>query len=427
VRGYVLGRKVLKETLWAYIGKASAIVLGLAYTALLARMGPERYGLFGLAMIVALFISFVANFGLGASTSRFLAKHRTFAPHLIPRILADGAFLAALFAGMVLTVSFVFFDPLMSAIGRPELSEYRFPILLAALALRVGESPKAYFEGLHRQRFATTVVFTEHSFKLVFVAVLSMTLLTVFTALIGMSVALIGAGVVGFTILFVRFFDREKYASTTIRFRKKIMFFALPIAGVHATVILMATIDGVMLGMLSTSLQLGYYVMARQLAMYLSVLVAPLRAGVAPKFGELRRENALELMTLHRRTMCAVAGGLLAVCLGVFVFSEWIVVTVFGADYRAGVVVLRVLLIASVCHAVGFLNRSILLYMGCNFMACGIGSLCVVLNVVLNALLIPGYGALGAAVATAASYLPGAVLGALAVRSKLRKALRSAG
>lgn len=420
--GFILRRKVLKETLWAYVGKGTALLFGLGYTVILARMGPQRYGLYVLCVALGTLITTALDLGISTATARYLSLHLSEPKRrLISRILADALSLRATALGLGLVVFFFCFDPIVAATGHPELSRYKLVILGFVLALTACQGTKLTFTGLHRQSPATLVVLTEHTLKLLLVVALSLVGLTVLSSLLAMTAAMGAAAVVGLVIIVTRFFHIEDYRATGTGFRKALFLFSLPMALVVWNNALLSRFDMILVGKWGSELQLGYYALAKELALYLVVIVTPVMMGANPRFGAACADNRQELLRLHLQVNGAVAAILVPACVLGSVFAPFIIECFFGREYVPAVPTLRTLFAWSLAYGIARLNLAILIYLGRALLVCGLALGCVVLTIGLNYVLIPRYGALGAAMAAVVSQLPAVTVGWLAVRWDLRR------
>ncbi|MBI1735081.1 MAG: oligosaccharide flippase family protein [Candidatus Rokubacteria bacterium] len=178
--------------------------------------------------------------------------------------------------------------------------------------------------------------------------------------------------------------------------------------------------DTLMLGFFNPMADVGVYSLVAQIALVASfgrlainVIAHPLiaEAYATGRQGVLQRVVSLA-------SLGATAYGLV-VCAGVVVFGGWFLGT-FGADFRAGLTPLLVLLAAEVVKNVFCLAEPLLTMTAYQVIFSRIVFGAVLLNVVLNALLIPAYGMTGAAVATAIATIAWKLVSAYFVVRHLR-------
>lgn len=406
----LMARRVMKEVMWGYVGKGFALVFGAAYTVVLSRMGPREYGVFGLCLSASEFVMVGVNLGVLVSMSRFLGEHRETDRRLVSRILGDAATLRFWIVLAGLLVAWPVLDLAVTAAGHPELRPYKLPLLLLVLGTETVRYCERAFEGLHRQVFTAVVLFLQHFVKFALVAgIFLLGGLTVARALGAFSLSMFVAGAAGAAVLFLCFFRWTEYRSAP-SFKKAILGYALPLSIPFVGITVLQNADNVLLWLLSTDLELGYYTAAKQVCVYLPILVAPLAAGIAPRFAGADRERAGDLRRLFRRTVlyAMLVMGTVGLFLGLF--APWLVKALFKSPYLPAVPALRWLAAYAVLLALFELEFAVLNYLGKAGWGGRIILGTVALGLVLNVLLIPRYGATGAAMAAAATYFPPVVL-----------------
>ena len=163
--------------------------------------------------------------------------------------------------------------------------------------------------------------------------------------------------------------------------------------------------DLIMLGLLGPADDVAYFAVAKSLAETVIFVLVAIELYVAPQFARMHRNGEFEgLQYLVTRTTRMALGAALPIALILVMTGTW-VLPIYGPSFVAAVPALIVLccgqLINSACGPIGQLaihtghDRATVLFV---FAA-------VVVNVSLNALLIPQMGAVGAAIATAASMI----------------------
>jgi O-antigen/teichoic acid export membrane protein len=184
---------------------------------------------------------------------------------------------------------------------------------------------------------------------------------------------------------------------------RALLAFSAPLVLVIIFNQLLVWTDTLMLGLLRDASEVGVYGVAARTALVAAVIVGSVNAIFAPTISDLyHREDLAQLEFLFKTVgLCMFATTLPIVMVLVLLAPE--VMLVFGSDFAAGATSLSLLavtqLLAASAGAVGFVltmsgRQRIML-------ANTIGACAV--NVVLNALLIPGMGMNGAALATCIS------------------------
>ncbi|WP_199857838.1 oligosaccharide flippase family protein [Erythrobacter sp. EC-HK427] len=178
----------------------------------------------------------------------------------------------------------------------------------------------------------------------------------------------------------------------------------LPLTATTATTIVSNNTDILMLGILQPPEEAGVYRIAAQISVIAAILMQILRAIAAPQIAAAHARGDLALM---RRLMVHTGWAATAAALGFVVvfaiFGEFALVLVFGPEYAASYWPCLVLALGSVLGA-SCTMVSIALQMTRNGgIVAKAAIVAAVFNVVLNLLLVPSFGALGAAIGTAVS------------------------
>lgn len=163
-------------------------------------------------------------------------------------------------------------------------------------------------------------------------------------------------------------------------------------------------VDQVMLGVLASQTEVGLYAAAVRISEIWYFIPTAIVSSVFPGLIELRsgKPELFEQQLQRLYNLLSFLG--YAVALPVTVLAPWLVKLLFGAAYQQSALLLSVLIWAGL-----FANLSVV--RNAHFIALDWGrsllwatSLGAASNVLLNLLLIPRYGALGAAIATCLSY-----------------------
>ena len=176
---------------------------------------------------------------------------------------------------------------------------------------------------------------------------------------------------------------------------------SLPLLLVSAMHLILGQIDVLMVGSLMGPGDAGVYAVAVRIAGFVLFGLIAINAIAAPLIAELfGTGRRAQLQAMLRATAWANAGFALAVGAAIVIAGEWIL-TLFGAGfehgYRALVICVIGYLISALAGSVGFLMTMT----GHERQAARIMALAVAANIALNLILIPIWGLVGAALATA--------------------------
>ncbi|OCC22909.1 hypothetical protein MB02_14160 [Croceicoccus estronivorus] len=173
-----------------------------------------------------------------------------------------------------------------------------------------------------------------------------------------------------------------------------------------STEIVSRNLDIIMLGILRPAAEVGYYKVASTFAILGSTVLTALNLVLQPRIAQYLaagdREGVEHLVTFVARL---TLGSSLLIFLGLLLFGQTILQVAFGTEYAQAYMPMAILAAGQLANA-GFGPVMLLLNMAGHEKVVMRGViLSAVVNLVLNALLIPRFGTLGAAVATAIAYL----------------------
>jgi O-antigen/teichoic acid export membrane protein len=175
---------------------------------------------------------------------------------------------------------------------------------------------------------------------------------------------------------------------------------ALPFALLAGISVIYTNIDIIMLGAYVPDSEIGIYRIAGRVATLISFAIIAVKSAFNPRISSLYAQN--DFATLQNiASKAALATTLVALpCFLFFVFAGYWVLVLFGDEFTSGTNILTVLSIGQLIGTICASGISILMMTSHANKAAHSLIFGAILNVVLNYLLIPSYGAIGAAYAT---------------------------
>lgn len=171
-----------------------------------------------------------------------------------------------------------------------------------------------------------------------------------------------------------------------------------------------------MIGYFLSSSEVGIYAVAKQIILKLPHIALALSMGTMPIFAKLNEKNKEELKKKLIKIL-KINTSIYAIIVLILIFlSPIFIPLLFGNEYVASVLPLQILTIYLFFMAMSVILSTFLDYVGKAKIRAYNIIITIVLNIVLNVILIPQYGAAGAAIATSISYLPYIVLNILGTR-----------
>jgi O-antigen/teichoic acid export membrane protein len=421
-RGDGHGAVLLRGTL--VNGLISVVGYGLtfaSYTVLARLLGLASYGVYAVVWSWVTLLSLAAGLGVSQVMLRFVAAYRVRQAHGELRGLLQWGRGLVLRSSLTLVALVALALVLMRHRLQAELVFSFVPACLVMLLFTQAQINGFALRGL--RRFALALL-PEHVFR----PLLVMGVLAVLVRLRGAADAVDAMWVTGLAVLLGLALTHhwlrsrlplEVRHAASIRHDREWLRTALPLLVVSGMFLLQAETDVVMLGWLAGTAEAGIYSAASRVAGVIAFGLAMVNSIAAPLFSELYAEQRLD--RLQRLVSLAAAGigvSVLPLIGFIVVAGDW-VLGWFGEEFTAAYKALLILgagqLINALCGSVGYL----LTMTGNQRTAAIILSVSAGLNVLGNAVMIPAFGILGAALTTAATTMLWNLLMVYQVRKKL--------
>ncbi|MPM40546.1 hypothetical protein SDC9_87190 [bioreactor metagenome] len=392
----------------ALIGRMFDTILRGVLTSYLS---PADFGIYSLALTVISITGAVATLGLSDGVPRYIAYFRGRNEEYNIHEVMVSAIIMGLIASLLATlISPVLFEHLVGKgfdIQSKVLSVIRimifvipFTILLnVTIAIYRGfdrTNVNMYFYNIIRPvsllGFASLAVFLGASLKgVVFADLISM----VFT----------------FSIMSVYFIKRPPIKrERKIKFKfseptKQLIRYSFPLLITATLLNLMSWIDTIMLGYFKPAEVVGVYNAVYPLVGFLSLVIASMGyvyVPVASKLWGLEKTQPVGSIYAVMTKWCFLLT--FPIFALIFVYPELLITKLYGAEYVGGATALRILAMGFIANSYFGFNYHTLLASGDSdfLMKCSIASAGI--NSLINFMLIPEYGMIGAAIGTAVSY-----------------------
>ena len=389
-------RTIAANTVWLFSEKVVGRLITFLLMVVLARaLGTVGFGKLNFANSFAVVFIFLADMGIGTLITRDIAANRDGAAAYFGKSVVLIAPLIALAAVVITGAAFIADVP----------GDTFYLIFLFAgyqLLKNLGAVYAAVFRAFERMQYAAGVLLVERILLLVF----CLLALRFSSTLIGIGVAYLLAGalflVLTVTLVHARFIVPE-YRIKPEHFKYMVRQ-GFPLAVVAVLSLFYFNIDMIMLGKLRGEASVGVYGAAYRLFFTLATLFNPLLTAVFPTMSRLYQETAgARLARVYRTSVKFLLGVSIPLVVGGAMLSEGIIDFVYGSEFGASAPVFRWF---SLIIFVGYLNS-----MNCYFLtsirrqgilAKAIG-LTAAVNLILNWVMIPMHGELGAVWATMVS------------------------
>lgn len=158
-------------------------------------------------------------------------------------------------------------------------------------------------------------------------------------------------------------------------------------------------VDTVILSKMAGNESVGWYSIPKKISNAFRFFPSALIAAIYPRFSEHFKNNKEKLSFLFERGMKYLLIIAFPVSIGIIILAPDIIVHIYTEEYLKSILPLRILMISMIFSFIGFLTGGMLNACERQKTQTAIVGVTMVVNIILNFLLIPKLGILGAAIA----------------------------
>ena len=402
-------KKVAKGAVYIFVGMFIANIFSYAIKIILARyLGPADYGLLSLALSIFIILTGIGLFGLDVSIMRYVSyyrgkKDKTKVKSSIFSVIKMLTVTSLILAGLL----FLFSDKIsILFFNKPELS---FLLKIFSICIPFSIFTTVFvsiLSGFHKVKYKALI---EYAGKNIFLFISLVIFLFFGYKLTGVLYSYLISYLLIFSISTITIISiLNKYLDKklkTIPMSKEILLFSWPLLLMMTVSTMLAWSSNIFLGIFLESSDIGIYNAALTTGMLLNIVFISVGYIFLPVASELFSRSKTKFISLFRTASRWQFSLMLPLFMFVMFFSEGIINIMFGKEYASASLPLVIL-------AFGYLVSSLMGSTGGTLVSIGKTkqSLAAILigaaiNIILNLTLIPLYGIVGAAIATAASLI----------------------
>ena len=395
--------KYFKNTSWLFTEKILRMVVGLFVGVWVARyLGPEKYGLLNYAQSFVGLFSAIATLGLDGIVVRELVKQ----PEREGELLGTAFVLKLIGALSVLIV-------LAIAVNFTSNDSYTNMLIFIIASATIFQSFNVidlYFQSKVLSKYVVyaNIISLFISSIVKVILILNDAPLIAFAWVVLFDSFILAMGFIYFFLKTNNKYTNTPVTLTNLKFNKSTAVSLLkdswPLILSSAVLMIQARIDQVMIKEMIGSVEVGYYSVALRLIEAFGFIPMLLKSSLYPSI-QNAKNNSEELyqnrlLNFYRLNFLLF----LVTSVPIFIFAEQIVVLLFGLEYKSAGILLALMAIRlfftnmGVARGVFILTENLMKF---SLVTMIIGT---IINVLLNYLWIPEYGAKGAIVSTIVSF-----------------------
>jgi O-antigen/teichoic acid export membrane protein len=398
----VLASRVGEKFKLEFIGRLAAVASGgilmIALARLLTRNG---YGLLFLAISILSILSTFTRFGFAKSTSRYLAEFKEKDPSQIPHVIRFG---------LLLTSVAIFIVSIFLALGHRTIAhtvgdEGLAPFLLTGTLFIAFETlvkfARLILQGVEDISSSALVLISNRGLRTVLAIGLVLVGFGALGALMGYIIAAMVTAMLSLTYIFNEYYQAYGAGDIEKGLKKRIAEYSLPLVASNAARTIDDRIDILLVGFFLNPIAVAYYTISKQIVSFLQAPISALTFATSPAIRtEVERHNQEKAAAMYEEALSIAFFLYLPAAAGIITLASPILRVTVGEKYLDATPVLQVLAIYAVLLAIAFLSGNALDFLGRARDRSIIKGATATTNAVLNVILIPRMGVIGAAYAT---------------------------
>lgn len=395
--------KTMKDVQWSFISLVTASFSHLLLRIVLGReLGPSGLGLYTLVFTIYMFGMQFAAFGIGAALTKYIAQYHDDLPKI--REYVTSGVLGSIVSGTVFGVILYMFSGIISIqfFHNPEMTDllkitaFCFPFI-AMQKVVIGT-----LNGMRKMKwFAFVNIVQNVSVMVVSIALVMMLDMGVRGAVIGYVVPTILIGVLSFTLIRGNFSINMGILRIALR---EISWFGFYVVLANSIGMINTQIDSLMIGHFMSATDVGYYAVAVLFMQAITLLPQAVQRVTNPSIARYYgKKDYGNIRSLIKETMFKISLITIVIALFLAIFGKILIGIIFTNEFLPAYIPLLILLIGYSIYAAFVSVGTCLSSIGKVQIVFRISLVCAILNTLLNIILIPRFGLLGAASATSIS------------------------
>ena len=409
-------QRIAKGTGIIFIGTIIGMFLGFIGRIILVRFTTQtEYGIYSLALVIISIFVTISTLGLQEGSTRYIAYLRGKKEEGKVRGVISSSIKIALVASIIFS-SILFLSSDIISTNIFHSSELSTPLKIFSIAIPFTVLTTVFisiFRGFDR---VDARVYFQDIFRPVLYLIFLIAVVLFGMSFLGMVYAYV-LSIAATCVVFVIYMMKKsplpirRGSSVTNPMTKELLFFSIPLLAVSMLMMIMSWTDTLMLGYFKTPGVVGLYNAALPLANLLPVVLTSMNFIYVPIISQLYSKNLIEEIKMNFAVLTKWIFLLtLPLFFILFLFPDVVLNLLFGSRYIGATLTLQILAIAFFCNtSLGF-PYSTLLVIGKSKFLMYVFLISAIINIILNIVLIPPMGIVGAAIASALSLVVAKIL-----------------
>lgn len=413
--------KMMRDLQWSFVSLVTSSVAHLALRIVLGKdLGPSGLGIYTLVFTIYMLGMQFSGFGIGAALIKYVAEFHDDAEK-IKEYVSSGLLCSIIFGSLMSTLLYlsssmisVNLFHLPEMIGLLKLTAFCFPFI-AIQKISIGT-----LNGLRRLKiYALINIVMSISILVSSVVLVSMLNMGVQGAVIGLVVPTIFVGLLSLVSI-KGHYNISLFAINNIF--KDLLSFGFYVVLANSIDLISTQIDSLMIGYFLNETEVGFYAVAVIFMSGITLIPKSIQTVTTPAIARHYKIKDFESISfLLKRTMFKTFIITISIALILALFGKTLIGLIFTEDFIPAYIPMLILLIGYSIYASSSAVGGCLSSIGKVQILFKISIICAGLNTVLNFILIPRWGIIGAASATSISLVFTTLINLYYIRAFIHK------
>jgi len=400
-------RRVLEKFRFAFIAEIISVISGGVLMIALARLlNPDGYGLFTLSLSVLGVAKLFSKLGFAESASRYIAEYKEKDPTMIPKILVSSLIMTICSISISYITLYLFRGRISSLMGEAQLSAFIEVGVVFIVLGTLSSFFRKVLQGFEFIEVASVALSIERITRVILSVGFVLLGYGAIGALIGYSISFILTVLIGSVYIcqhLLNISKLDKYIFNNMA--RRIFEYSLPLSITNASGVIEKRSDILLIGYFLGPTYVAYYTVSKQMTEFTNAPVSAYGYTVSPMYSsEQSKDNKLSPGELYEDSLKGVLFLYMPAALGIAILAEPTLSVILGEEYIEAAPILAILSVLALLKAITSVTSSGLDYLGRAKDRAKIKTVMAVINIILNILLLPVIGVIGAAIATVVSY-----------------------
>ncbi|WP_029520544.1 flippase [Persephonella sp. IF05-L8] len=414
-------KELLKGSSIAFVLRILGIIAGYIFTLLVTRgYGAEAMGIFALSFTLLQISSVIGRLGMDTALLRFVAEYSSQGKWVVVKDIYEKAIKLVLPFSIIISILIFFLSGYIAefVFKKPHLEPY---FKIASIGIVPFVLLFIHTESLRGLKKIKEYMFLQQTGIFILASIiLGVLTFSIFPINSNINLNKLPVSVYIFSVFIfsiIAYFMWKKYLKEGYSQAGKeistsnslpypyILSVSLPMLFSSSLALIMGWTDTIMLGIFRTEEEVGIYNVALRVSMITSLSLMAINTIAAPKFAEFWGRKDLEgLAKVAQQSTKLIFWISFPILLLFLIFPEQIL-GIFGEEFKTGAVALMILTVGQFVNAAAGSVGYILQMTGHQKFHQNVILIGTIINVILNYVLIPNYGIVGAAVASMVSVM----------------------